>query len=351
MALRPARDVYSAREIARAASVDEQLIVQEMADRFGPDTEFIPFAAAVAVGQSVAASQQAADSRAPLFALPAAGRSGRTTRGLPLALSSSVHAGVIAALLIAASLGSTTASTLGSEPEPAEAARLVYLISPGPGGGGGGGGARQRLPAPPARRAGRNSLSSPMPDRRPPPPILIPPEPPPPEEQPLNSEPLPVVVAPLATAPADAEDRAGVLRAARSETDSRGAGAGGGVGTGTGTGLGEGTGSGVGAGSGGGTGGGPFRPGAGITPPRLLREVKPDYSDEARRASVEGEVVLEIVVRQDGSVGDVRYIRRLGSGLDQRAVEAVRRWRFAPALRHGVPVDVMVEVAVEFRLR
>lgn len=351
MALRPAPDVYSAREIARAASVDEQLIVQEMADRFGADTEFIPYAAAVAVGQSVAAGQLPADSRAEIFALPSAGRSGRATRGLPLALSSSVHAGVIGALFIAASLGSTTASTLGSEPEPAEAARLVYLISPGPGGGGGGGGARQRLPAPPARRAGRNSLSNPMPDRRPPPPIPIPPEAPPSEEQPLDSEPLPVVVAPLATAPAHAEDRAGVLRAARNATDSRGAGAGGGVGTGTGTGLGEGTGSGVGAGSGGGTGGGPFRPGAGITPPRLLREVKPDYSDEARRASVEGEVVLEIVVRQDGSVGDVRYIRRLGSGLDQRAVEAVRRWRFAPALRHGVPVDVMVEVAVEFRLR
>jgi TonB family protein len=79
--------------------------------------------------------------------------------------------------------------------------------------------------------------------------------------------------------------------------------------------------------------------------------VKPDYTEEARRRSVEGEVVLEIVVRSDGTVGNVRVMRGLGAGLDQRAVEAVRQWRFSPARRQGTPVDVMVEVAVEFRIR
>jgi TonB family protein len=79
--------------------------------------------------------------------------------------------------------------------------------------------------------------------------------------------------------------------------------------------------------------------------------VKPDYSEEARRKSVEGEVVLEIVVRRDGAVGDVRVLRGLGHGLDQLAVQAVRQWRFSPAQRQGVPVDVLVEVAVEFQLR
>jgi len=115
--------------------------------------------------------------------------------------------------------------------------------------------------------------------------------------------------------------------------------------------VGEGTGSGIGAGEGGGEGGGPFRAGSGIAPPKLLREVKGDYTEAARRAGIQGEVVLEIVVRRDGSVGDVRVKRGLDPGLDQRAVSAVRQWRFAPATRRGAPVDVIVEVGVEFKLR
>ena len=96
---------------------------------------------------------------------------------------------------------------------------------------------------------------------------------------------------------------------------------------------------------------GPYRPGSGVAPPRLLKEVRADYTDEARRANVEGEVVLEIVVRRDGSVGDVRILQRLGSGLEQRAILAVRQWQFSPARLKGTPVDVIVEVAVEFKLR
>ena len=123
------------------------------------------------------------------------------------------------------------------------------------------------------------------------------------------------------------------------------------MGTGTGTGIGEGAGTGVGPGEGGGTGGGPSRPGSGIEPPRLLREVKPDYTEEARRAGISGEVLLEIVIRHDGSVGDVRVLTGLGHGLDRRASDAVKQWRFAPARRQGAAVDVLVEVAVEFSLR
>ena len=58
-----------------------------------------------------------------------------------------------------------------------------------------------------------------------------------------------------------------------------------------------------------------------------------------------------IVVRRDGSVGDVKVLQGLGAGLDDRAAQAVRQWRFAPAQRRGAPVDVIVEVSVEFRLR
>lgn len=98
-------------------------------------------------------------------------------------------------------------------------------------------------------------------------------------------------------------------------------------------------------------GGGPYRPGSGVTPPRLLREVRADYTDEARRANLTGEVLLEIVVRRDGRVGEVRVLRRLGAGLDEQAVRAVRQWRFEPARLKGEPVDVIVEVSVEFTLR
>jgi TonB family protein len=200
-------------------------------------------------------------------------------------------------------------------------------------------------------REGQKKISSPLPKREPPKPIQPVAAPPEPKPAPLSAEALPVVVAPIVTAPADNRDRAGVLQQARAEAESRGPGQGGGAGTGRGTGLGEGDGSGVGAGSGGGTGGGPFRPGSGITPPRVIQEVKAEYTDEARRAGITGEVVLEIVVRRDGSVGDVKLLRGLGGGLNDRARQAIRQWRFAPATRLGSPVDVIVEVAVEFKLR
>lgn len=82
-----------------------------------------------------------------------------------------------------------------------------------------------------------------------------------------------------------------------------------------------------------------------------MREVKADYTEDARRKGIEGEVVLEIVITRTGSVGDVKVLRRLDSGLDQRAIQAVRQWQFAPATRQGAPVDVIVEVGVAFKLR
>jgi TonB family protein len=187
----------------------------------------------------------------------------------------------------------------------------------------------------------------------PPPPLPDPkPEPKPtPPPPPTPPAPAPPVVAPVVSAPADAVDRAGVPVQTPSASTSNGPGTGGGTGTGTGTGAGPGNGTGIGDGSIAGTGGGPYRPGAGITPPSLQREVKPVYTEEGRRRNVEGDVVMEVVVRSDGSVGTVRVLQGLGSGLDQRAIEAVRQWRFSPARRFGTPVDVLVEIAVEFRLR
>jgi TonB family protein len=186
------------------------------------------------------------------------------------------------------------------------------------------------------------------PPRVDPPPIVRPQEPPPVEK----AQAVQPVFAPVVPTAADPAERAGVpWKPATESADSHGPGTGGGSGTGQGTGLGPGDGSGIGPGSGGGTGGGPYRPGAGITPPSILREVTPDYTDEGRRRAIQGDVVLEIVVRADGSVGSVKMLQGLGAGLDQRAIDAVRQWRFNPARRYGTPVDVVVEVAVEFKLR
>jgi TonB family protein len=241
---------------------------------------------------------------------------------------------------------------------------MVFLVAPGPGGGGGGGGLRNPLPPRRVERRGPQRARVTVPKVTPekvlttarrveeparPIPVATP-EPKPVERAP---EPLPsrVLVAPVVSAAADERDREGTVEAGQPQGQSQGAGIGGGAGTGQGTGSGEGLGAGIGDGSGGGTGGGPFRPGSGIEPPRLLREVKAAYTDEARRRGITGDVVLEIVVRRDGSVGDVTILDGLGSGLDQRAVAAVKQWRFSPARRRGEAVDVVVEVAVEFTLR
>jgi TonB family protein len=179
------------------------------------------------------------------------------------------------------------------------------------------------------------------------PPKIVPPKVEPPKPVP----PTQTVQAPVVPVANDAANKAGVLTQPPVATPSNGPGTGGGVGTGRGTGMEDGRGGGIGAGSGGGTGGGPFQPGAGIDPPTLLREVKPEYTDEARKRSIAGDVVLEIVVRRDGTVSNLRVLRGLGAGLDEKAIDAVRQWRFAPAKRQGAAVDVVVQVSVQFSLR
>ena len=306
---------------------------------------------AVRIGRTLSgSSDRAAAAHAAIFSIFSSGHHPIRTAGVPLALSSTLHAGIFVAAVFIATLGLTPAGATAAFARP-EPMRLVFVALPGPGGGGGGGGALQKAPPPKAEREGRRAMSSPLPARQPPKPVEPAPNPPEPKPEPLKAESLPIVVAPLITVPADSRSRIGVLEQTAAENDSRGSGSGGGTGAGTGTGIGEGEGAGVGPGSGGGTGGGVYRPGSGIEPPKLLREVKPDYTEEARVRRLAGEVVLEIVVRRDGSVGDLKIVKGLGGGLNERAVQAVRQWRFSPARRLGTPVDVIVEVAVEFKLR
>ncbi len=131
---------------------------------------------------------------------------------------------------------------------------------------------------------------------------------------------------------------------------SAGPGTGGGIGTGRGTGVGSGRGAGVGPGSGGGIGGGVFRIGGGVSAPRLTFKVEPEYSEQARKAKYQGTVVLAIEVWPDGTAHNIRVIRSLGLGLDEKAIGAVQQWRFVPGKKNKLPVKVRANVEVNFRL-
>jgi TonB family protein len=131
---------------------------------------------------------------------------------------------------------------------------------------------------------------------------------------------------------------------------SNGTGSGGGIGSGRGGGVGSGYGAGVGPGEGGGFGGGVFTVGGGVTPPTLLQKVEPEYSEEARKAKHAGTVVLYIEVTIDGKADNIRVQHSLGLGLDEKAIEAVKKWRFSPGKKDGKPVRVAATIEVNFRL-
>jgi protein TonB len=122
------------------------------------------------------------------------------------------------------------------------------------------------------------------------------------------------------------------------------------MGNGRGTGLGSGNGSGLGPGSGGNTGGGPKRIGGGVSAPVLIYSVEPEFSEEARKAKVAGNVLVNLYVDQNGLPSHVRVIRGVGMGLDEKAVEAVKQYRFKPAMENGKPVLVELNVEVNFQI-
>jgi len=131
---------------------------------------------------------------------------------------------------------------------------------------------------------------------------------------------------------------------------SNGTGSGGGIGSGSGGGVGSGIGPGVGPGEGGGIGGGVFRVGGGVSPPRPLYDPEPEYSEEARKAKYQGVCVLYVEVGPDGRARNIRVVRTLGLGLDEKAMEAVKNWRFQPGEKDGKPVAVAVNIEVTFHL-
>jgi TonB family protein len=94
-----------------------------------------------------------------------------------------------------------------------------------------------------------------------------------------------------------------------------------------------------------------YKPGDGVSPPRVTRQVKPQYPADAMKAKIEGRVQLELVVLPDGTVGDVTVVRSLHTSLDLEAIKAVKQWRFEPGTRDGKPVPVQVEIELTFTLR
>jgi periplasmic protein TonB len=137
---------------------------------------------------------------------------------------------------------------------------------------------------------------------------------------------------------------------AKSGIASNGPGSGGGIGYGPGGGVGSGSGPGYGPGHGGNMGGGAYRIGGGVSPPSVLLKVEPEYSEEARKAKFQGTVILFVVVDEKGNPRELKVIRPLGLGLDQKAIEAVEKWKFRPGMKDGKPVAVQATIEVNFRL-
>lgn len=160
----------------------------------------------------------------------------------------------------------------------------------------------------------------------------------------------PTVVMPPIKLPDTNMPNIGMPQSQQVQLASNGTGSGGGMGTGKGGGLGSGSGGGVGPGEGGGYGGGLYHIGSGVSAPQLIHAVDPEFSDEARRAKYQGVCLVSLIVDAQGHPQNIRIVRRLGMGLDEKAEEAVRQYLFKPAYFQGKAVPVQISVEVNFRI-
>ena len=213
-----------------------------------------------------------------------------------------------------------------------------YVLAPSEkaAGGGGGGGDRDKLAAP------KGALPKLSAEQITPPAVVI-----------RNSNPK-LAVAPTVVVPPQIKlpqsGQMGDPLSAVLGPPSNGIGSGGGIGSGSGGGVGSGRGPGVGPGWGGGIGGGAYRVGGGVSAPRALYAPDPEYSEEARKAKYSGTVVLYIEVDTNGQARNVRVVKGIGLGLDEKAIEAVTKWKFRPGMKDGRPVIVKAQIEVNFRL-
>lgn len=209
----------------------------------------------------------------------------------------------------------------------------------GSSGGGGGGGAHDKVD--PIK--GKLPKIEKLPKTPPMVPIL---------EHPKLPEPPSINVQPNIQLPDNpALDTFGVTRSPNVTLAMNGQGGGGGMGSGQGGGLGSGRGNGYGPGEGGGAGGGLYRVGGGVSAPSVLFAPEAEFSDEARRAKYQGVCLISLIVDAQGNPQNPRVIRALGMGLDEKALEAVRKYKFKPAMLNGrTPVPVRITIEVNFRL-
>jgi periplasmic protein TonB len=288
---------------------------------------------------------------------------GRTRKWEAGMLSVVLHAGIIGSLVLFAYGVAKQQNSEKDKPPVIEIiANPIELPVPQnikqdqEGGGGGGGRLQQGLPA-----AGRLPPASSNP-------TLVPPE--------LDTRPmLPSedFMAQVATVhmpfnlPQDQTLGIGVIDAPPNDSKSYGSGTGGGIGTGKGMGIGGGEGDGVGNGSGGGFGGGntggvrgPIAPppapprdpnGPGMTKPVALQQPLPPYTEAARKNRTEGIVLIQAVIRKNGTVDSFKVVKSLGNGLDESAIDTIaKKWRFKPGMYLGEAVDVKADIEVRFTM-
>lgn len=257
------------------------------------------------------------------------------------ALVSAAAHGLVLAFALLAARGEAPSAGADAIFRP-DATPLVWIPTAAPpGGGGAGGGDRQATPLRRASSPGRDAVTVPVAR-----PVTAGPAAPPPQE-PVQA--LALSAQPLASG---LTTLAGAVSASLPDAGGRGAGDGPGVDGQDGRAIGAGRGPGDGSGTGGERGNeGP--PGNGVSWPRLVRDVRPQYTAEAMRARVSGSVGLSCVVDRDGSVRDCRVTRSLDTlyGLDAEALRVVRQWRFEPARRAGEPVPVRVTIELAFSMR
>jgi TonB family protein len=204
-------------------------------------------------------------------------------------------------------------------------------------GGGGGGGSHDPRPAT------KGVLPKAALEQFTPPTVVLP------TEQPKLAV-TPTVVAPPELIPPQIGQVGDPMSKVISSIPSNGPGLGGGIGSGSGGGVGSGTGPGVGPGHGGGIGGGAYHVGGGVRAPKVVYRVEPEFSEEARKNKWQGVVILKVIISRDGKPQDISVQRSLGMGLDEKAIEAVKQWRFEPGTKDGQPVPVEVSMEVSFRL-
>jgi len=271
-----------------------------------------------------------------------------------LAASAALHA---AAVIVAALIGTASTPAVDvrradrtTDRQALDVRQLVFLAPERPqlGMGGGGGGNQRSEPIRRAQGVGDDSITVRV--RRQPP-----------ATAPLTAAaastvdhvpPLPSIVLDAKPLASGLFDQIGLPNGDVLSGTSTGPGSGGGVGSGSGTGIGPGRGPGVGPGSGGGMGGGVYRPGGAVSEPRLTKEVRPSYTNEALLNRMQGTVVLEAVVTRDGCTSQIRIVRSLDpGGLDEQAVMAVAQWLFEPGRVGTTPVDVLVTIVLDFTIR